>query len=122
MNTKQKIAELIEIGVKGYGAGGMLNKEAYLDIAGKIMELWKSNEAIKENYDEFLRYYFNAPCSGCPEGHSSFWRTITRSPEWKAWTDTDPHYDIPECEELGIMGEQHWKDFVKFITQAHKEG
>ena len=31
----ERLAELIEIGVKGYAAGGLLNKKAYLDIVNR---------------------------------------------------------------------------------------
>ena len=46
MKNREKIADLIEIGVKGYATGGMLNKDAYLDMADKIIELWK--ESLKK--------------------------------------------------------------------------
>ena len=36
---RDKGAELIEIGVKGYAVGGLLNKDAYLDIMDKIISL-----------------------------------------------------------------------------------
>src|SRR3990167_3537915 len=65
-------------------------------------------------YDKFLRKYYNDQCEGCPEGHASFWKTIIESPEWKEWIKI-AEYDIPECEELGIISKEHWEDFLKFI-------
>lgn len=75
-----------------------------------------TSEQIKKHYDQFLGHYYNSPCSGCPEGHASFWKTIIESPEWKAWEKVG-HYDFPECECLGIMSKGHWEDFVKFIKK-----
>ena len=72
---------------------------------------------IKKHFDEFLSFYYNAPCSGCPKGHSSFWRAVIESPEWKAWKKVG-HYDFAECEALGICSSSHWKDFVKFILTS----
>jgi len=69
---------------------------------------------IEKHYDKLLGYYYNSPCAGCPEGQSSFWKTIIESKEWKEWIKV-AKYDIPECEELGIMSKRHWDDFVKFI-------
>jgi len=68
----------------------------------------------KVSYDDFLKQYYNSPCEGCPEGHHSFWKTIIESKEWEGWKKV-AHYDIAECEELGIMSEEHFKGFVKFL-------
>jgi len=68
-------------------------------------------------------------CPGCKDGHSSFWKTITESPEWSAWYDeqrrrftkladgkeVDEVYDIDESMECGWIGKEHWASFVKFI-------
>jgi hypothetical protein len=74
-----------------------------------------TKDFIQEHYDEFLGYYYNSPCSGCKGGHSSFWKTIVESEEWKLWKATNPMYDFAECEELGIMGKEHFKAFIDFI-------
>ena len=77
-------------------------------------------KVIEKHFDEFLSYYYNTPCSGCPEGHASFWKTIIESPEWKMWQKVG-HYDFAECECLGVMGKRHWEDFVKFIEKLEAE-
>ena len=100
-------------------SGNQIINQSFSSLLALIEK--RDKEAIKENYDEFLRYYYNAPCSGCPEGHASFHKTIIESPEWKAWSKV-AHYDIAECECLGICSEVHWRDFVKFITQAQRRG
>ena len=71
-------------------------------------------EIIKKYYMDFLEYYYNSPCPGCPEGHESFWKTIIESDEWKEWSKIGQR-DFPECEELGIMSKGHWEEFKKFI-------
>lgn len=79
---------------------------------------------IEENYDDFLKYYYNSPCNGCPEGHPSFWKTVIESKEWKLWEEEqskNPTRDMAECEELGIMSAGHWKEFMKFIRQQTLE-
>jgi len=73
-------------------------------------------EFIEKHYDEFLGYYYNSSCSGCKDGHASFWKTITESDEWKKWKASNPMYDFAECEELGLMGDKHFKAFITFIT------
>lgn len=86
-----------------------------------------NEKLIKDNYDDFLRYYYNCPCRGCPEGHPSFWKTIIESEEWKKWkeynfkTSSHGNYDFSEDEELGILGKEHWKEFCKFINQLKKD-
>ena len=76
--------------------------------------------------DKFLRAYYHQECGGCPEGHSSFWRTVIKSPEWEKWKEWNykksPHgnWDFAENEELGILSPQHWKEFVKFIKKLKK--
>ena len=57
---------------------------------------------IKDNYDDFLSYYYNSPCSGCKEGHASMWKTIVESPQWKEWQKVG-QYDFAECNESGII-------------------
>lgn len=74
-----------------------------------------TKDFIQEHYDEFLGYYYNLPCDGCKDGHPSFWKTIVESDEWKAWEASRPSYDFAECEELGIMGKEHFKAFIDFI-------
>lgn len=118
---KAKLEEVIKVfsgSMAGKGLKGISDwhyaKDMLLDLAQSVL----SGDFIKKHYDEFLRYYYNAPCSGCKEGHSSFWKTVTESDEWKAWVATNPKYDISECEELGIIGKQHFKDFIEFVKQA----
>ncbi len=71
-----------------------------------------TTKEIEKNFDEFLRYYYKAPCSGCGK-HNSMWATIIESPQWKEWVQVG-QYDFSECEELGVLGEKHFQDFIEF--------
>jgi hypothetical protein len=77
-------------------------------------------ETIEKYWGNFLKEYWFQKCS-CG-GHSSFWRTVILSPEWKAWKkhNKNMNWDFDECEELGIMSQEHWEEFIKFIKYAIK--
>lgn len=80
--------------------------------------------------EEQKRYW--SPCEGCKDGHSSFWKTVTKSPQWKLWQKEQSRrvhllcldklpkdvriYDMPECEETGWISQGHFQEFVKFIS------
>ncbi len=77
-------------------------------------------QIIKDNWDEFLHAYYLQECKGCPDGHSSFWRTIITSKEWEAlkkYNGKKMNWDFPENEELGILSPLHWKAFISFIKK-----
>lgn len=85
-----------------------------------------TKKLINDNWDDFLSMYYLQECPGCPDGHSSFWKTVIESKEWKAWKEHNfkisehGNYDWPECEELGIMSEGHWGEFVEFLKNYEK--
>lgn len=71
-----------------------------------------------KNLEEHTCYW--SPCVGCPDGHSSMHKTIIESPQWKKWEEyqyKNPHYDIDESRECGVMGAKHWQDFIKFSSK-----
>ncbi|MEK6819013.1 MAG: hypothetical protein AABY10_03710 [Nanoarchaeota archaeon] len=74
-------------------------------------------EFIDKNWDEFLGAYYNQECKGCPEGHSSFWKTLIESDEWKKWKEfnNNTNWDFSENEELGILSAKHFKSFLNFV-------
>ncbi len=45
---QREIADLIEIGIKGYASGGLLDKDAYLDIADKVIKALDAIPVSKE--------------------------------------------------------------------------
>ena len=47
-DRRREIADLIEIGIKGYASGGLLDKDAYLDIADKVITKLDAMPASKE--------------------------------------------------------------------------
>ena len=69
--------------------------------------------------DQCLYYWYNPPCSGCKEGHPSFWKTVTESPQWKLWQKEqmkNPSRDMAEVEGLGCISPEHFQEFLKFIN------
>jgi hypothetical protein len=76
-----------------------------------------NKELIEKNYDDFLHYYYNCPCKGCPEGHASMWKSIVESPQWKEWEKIGM-YDFAECDELGVMSAGHFQNFLKFCLTS----
>jgi len=59
-------------------------------------------------------------CSGCGK-HDSMWKSLVSSPEWKKWYEHASRkmlYDVDECQELGIMSAEHFKDFMKFCKKS----
>ncbi len=110
--------------------------EEYQPYIEKIFIATKNPEAqaevlgILKQYEEDLRkkFYWSA-CSGCSDGHPSYWKTVVESPQWKAW-EKEVHkrvhdqlgkdrmegvYDIDECRECGFISAGHFQDFLKFI-------
>jgi hypothetical protein len=72
--------------------------------------------------DDCLQAYYHQPCS-CPLGHPSIWKTVIESPQWKKWHDyawPKMLYDFPEVEELGIISEGHFQEFIKFCKKQKK--
>jgi hypothetical protein len=82
-------------------------------------------------------YLYFEECAGCPEGHSSFWKTIVESPQWQAWgkkiaenfheaLEKDRYHENPEvwknadiwdwdeCTECGFISQKHFQSFLKF--------
>lgn len=74
------------------------------------------------------------PCGGCPNGHSSFWKTVIESPQWERWSKENdsrfskfarkekiiknkPFFDVLECESCGIVSAKHFQEFMKFTTE-----
>ena len=84
------------------------------DLVNKLEEIKNS---YPDNYDNCVKHYYWHKCEGCKDGHPSIWKTVVESDEWKALSKV-AQYDIPECEECGMMSAKHWKDFVKFIKET----
>ena len=64
----------------------------------------------------------------------SFYWTITHSPQWKAWQQEQVKrlknhirnnsrkftgcYDMPEVMECGLISQEHFQDFLKFVKDG----
>jgi len=87
--------------------------------------------------DNCYKAFYWQPCVGCKDGHPSFWKTVTESPQWMKWHKEQIRrcgigkivkgrfnqqvYDMPEVEELGTISPGHFQEFLKFITPLTKK-
>lgn len=70
-----------------------------------------------------------------PDKFQSFWETVTKSPQWKAWElevyrrfrefsrdgeFLEQVYDVDECRECGWISDEHFQEFMKFTISAAK--
>lgn len=72
--------------------------------------------------DQCLYYWYCPPCSGCKDGHPSFWKTVIESPQWKLWQKEqrkNPTRDMAEVEELGTISPKHFQEFLNFLKDTH---
>lgn len=83
-------------------------------LSAQKEELMKEFE--KEKWEKF--------CSGCGY-HDSIWKTVVKSPQWERWykfqQGENQTYDTDECQELGIIGEKHFQDFIFFLMKEKRE-
>jgi hypothetical protein len=89
------------------------------------------NQAYEKGKAEAEKERYHSDCIGCKGGHSSFWETVTKSPQWKLWQEeqrkrfaTEIKYgvwDIDECQECGWISQEHFQDFIKFILDLTHE-
>jgi len=117
------------------GVFGMIcsNEQTFKDYVYPIFRKIR-REAIEETEKD--NYW--KPCIGCSDGHSSFWKTVIESPQWKEWEKEISHrvsehiknnseiyegcWDIDECQECGWISQGHFQDFIKFVKrQTAKE-
>ena len=92
------------------------------------MIYWWEKELINKVEEIIEKERFWSPCSGCEEGHPSFWKTVIESPQWKQWQREqhrrldegkikDGVYDMSEVEECGWISQKHFQDFINFIIK-----
>lgn len=89
---------------------------------------------LKKVIEEAKEPFWWSACGGCPEGHSSFWKTVLESRQWQLWSIEQNRrmhlladrelpkelmvYDMPEVECGGIISQRHFQDFMKFIKEG----
>lgn len=54
----------------------------------------------------------NVPCSGCKNGHDTFWKSVIESAQWKAWCASGPTWDVDECTACGHISQAHFQAFL----------
>ena len=96
----------------------------------KVAEFWldKLDSILKETEEKVEKDRWCSDCAGCPEGHSSFWKTIVESEEWQKWEkeqnrlfssrEMEKCFDYDESRETGWLGKEHWRSFVEFIRKV----
>lgn len=90
----------------------------------EIPKDWWEEELIRRIGKIIDQERWSHPCLGCPEGHSSFWKTITESPQWEEWSksqDINTKYDMAEVEECGWISQEHFQAFLKFVIGKEKK-
>lgn len=63
----------------------------------------------------------NVPCPGCKEGHDTFWKSVVESPQWLAWEESSPKWDVDECRECGHISQGHFQAFMKFSADEARK-
>ncbi len=107
---------------------GMVIKEGIPQIYATTKEAIKSFISDLLEQKEKDRYW--EACTGCKDGHPSFWKTVVESPEWQLWEkeqsrrfssqEMDDIFDVDECAECGHISPKHFSEFMKFITYIKK--
>lgn len=70
-----------------------------------------------EGENSSLRQAYDGATAETPP---SFYRTIMDSPQWQAWVkhnEETPQYDVHESMELGLMSQNHWQAFIKWVKE-----
>ena len=57
------------------------------------------------------------------DNEQDFYHTIIRSPQWEAWekendrrmTAGEYSFDTAESRDLGLISQEHFQEFIKFI-------
>lgn len=76
-------------------------------------------DVIKERDVALIQWHShqkNVPCRGCKGGHDTFWKSVVESPQWKAWEESLPDWDVDECRECGHISAAHFAAFVGFVV------
>ncbi len=106
---------------------GRKSVEEVMEIyALRMAEKDALNVRLIEERDEALTKWHshqkNVPCAGCLGGHDTFWGTVVSSPQWKAWEESRPDWDIDECRECGHISQGHFQAFLQFAALPRPTG
>jgi hypothetical protein len=123
---------IIYAGYQLFGAGNVDEiptndavKNAKIALAkAKAEEGIKCFEHQKATEERVKKERWIGKCSGCSDGHPSFWKTIVESKEWKDWEKEqieNPQFDIDESRVCGWLGEKHRNAFFNFICKSAEE-
>lgn len=90
-------------------------------LEGMIATLRAELADTRNERDEAKRGWWHSACSGCPNGHPSFWKTVIESPQWKEWArrpSTNANFDIAEVEECGWISQAHFQEFIHWTIKS----
>ena len=105
-----------------------VRENARKDLVGWIIRIFTS-EIEKAVSQAKRRPLWEIPCSDGK--HDSFWKSIVTSPQWKEWEKEvgirfhkgkdnkviKGVFDVDECRECGWMSQEHFQEFIGFITE-----
>ena len=82
---------------------------------------------------------YNQGAECCADKHPTFYGTIMKSPQWKAWygeqmkrfrestvnektkkMEGEPVFDMDECVGIGAIGDEHMQEFFKFVITSSR--
>jgi hypothetical protein len=112
-NTKQKILKEFDKEFINYNQ--FSSHKLLKEFISKSID-----QALEVQADQLEKERYWVACAGCPEGHSSFWKTVVESEYWKQWTEyanKNQLYDVDECRECGWIGKSHFDAFIDYITK-----
>ena len=137
-------AERREVWVRAYLAWTPEMKHKYRDdfadsVLAEYDKRWDKAEPDKQCNGESSStrgtdtYRYFEQCGGCPEGHSSFWKTVIESPQWAKWEKEQVNrfhkteipgldrFDYDESRECGWISQKRFQEFLKFVTAQQDE-
>ena len=138
-------AERREVWARAYLAWTPEMKHKYRDdfansVLAEYDKRWDKAEPDKQCNGESSStrgtdtYRYFEQCGGCPEGHSSFWKTFIESPQWLEWEKEQSKrfsesagnpaikcFDYDESRECGWISQKHFQEFLNFVTAQQWE-
>ena len=115
-DIRKDIADLIEIGIKGYASGGLLNKDAYLDIADKVIAELDTIPTSKEVEDK--GYWYCKRCSMSLEPiEVTYEENCDHCGEPVSWIEPLKPKEEVGCEEIETILNKLQDDTLSYSRQ-----
>lgn len=101
-------------------AGGITHSGRKECTAAKQQILDWHNKKVNEAYTAQ-----NQGATCCKDKHQTFYGAVTSSPQWHHWRELQskkPTRDMAEVEELGVMSDSHFQEFIAFCLALKEKG